>query len=104
MTNLSPANLFLAAALGTAIIVALVSWLRRLKPMPLLILKRVPIGWNQDDFDVLEDGTIVGRIFFLNAVGPQGRHWCGRAATMATSNARRTATKRRAMETRWAGS
>jgi hypothetical protein len=28
-----------------------------------LILKRAPIGDNQDDFDVLEDGVIVGRIF-----------------------------------------
>ena len=28
-----------------------------------LILKRAPIGWNQDDFDVLEDGVIVGRIY-----------------------------------------
>jgi hypothetical protein len=35
----------------------------------------VPIGWNQDDFDVLEDGVIVGRIFFLAAVGPEGRPW-----------------------------
>jgi len=40
-----------------------------------LILKRAPIGWNQDDFDVLEDGANVGRIFFLDAVGPQGRPW-----------------------------
>jgi hypothetical protein len=28
-----------------------------------LILKRAPIGWNQDDFDVVENGVIVGRIF-----------------------------------------
>ena len=28
-----------------------------------LILKRSPIGWNQDDFDVVEDDVIVGRIF-----------------------------------------
>src|SRR5262245_29244805 len=40
-----------------------------------LVLKRVPIGWNQDDFDVLENGNIVGRIFFLDAVGPQGGPW-----------------------------
>jgi hypothetical protein len=40
-----------------------------------LILKRAPIGWNQNDFDVLENGKIVGRIFFLDAVGPQGRPW-----------------------------
>jgi hypothetical protein len=43
--------------------------------MTQLTLKRAPIGWNQDDFDVLEDGKIVGRIFFLDAVGPQGRPW-----------------------------
>lgn len=30
---------------------------------PRLTLKRAPIGWNQDDFDVVEDGVIVGRIF-----------------------------------------
>jgi hypothetical protein len=24
---------------------------------------------------VLEDGVVVGRIFFLDAVGPQGRPW-----------------------------
>ena len=28
-----------------------------------LILKRAPIRWNEDDYDVLEDGVIVGRIF-----------------------------------------
>jgi hypothetical protein len=31
--------------------------------------------WSQDDFDVVEDGVIVGRIFCLDAVGPQGRPW-----------------------------
>jgi hypothetical protein len=40
-----------------------------------LILKRAPIGSILVDFDVLEDGVIVGRIFFLSAVGPQGRSW-----------------------------
>jgi hypothetical protein len=39
------------------------------------ILRRAPIGWNEDDFDVLENGKIIGRIFFLDAVGPQGRPW-----------------------------
>jgi hypothetical protein len=42
--------------------------------MSSLILKRAPIGWNQDDFDVLEDGVIVGRIY-LTPPGPQGRQW-----------------------------
>jgi hypothetical protein len=32
-----------------------------------LILKRAPIGWNQDDYDVLEDGVIVGRIFIYSS-------------------------------------
>src|SRR5262245_27788859 len=32
-----------------------------------------PAGIN--DFDVLEDGKVVGRIFFLDALGPQGRPW-----------------------------
>jgi hypothetical protein len=40
-----------------------------------LILKRAPIGDNQDDYDVLENGVVVGRIFCLDAVGPQGRPW-----------------------------
>jgi hypothetical protein len=42
--------------------------------MPLLILKRAPIGWNQDDFDVVEDGVIVGRIFKV-PIAPQDRTW-----------------------------
>jgi hypothetical protein len=37
------------------------------RPMPLLILKRAcprPSGqWNDDDYDVLADGAVVGRIF-----------------------------------------
>ena len=43
--------------------------------MTTLILKRAPIGSNQDDFDVLENGIIVGRIFFLAAGAPEGRPW-----------------------------
>jgi hypothetical protein len=39
-----------------------------------LILKRAPIGWNQDDFDVLEDGIIVGRIFKV-PIAPEDRPW-----------------------------
>ena len=31
--------------------------------------------WRDDDYDVLETGVVVGRIFFLDAVGPQGRRW-----------------------------
>jgi hypothetical protein len=29
-------------------------------------------GWRDNDYDVLENGVFVGRIFFLDAVGPQG--------------------------------
>jgi hypothetical protein len=45
-----------------------------------LILKRASLSrpsgqWRDDDYDVLENGVAVGRIFFLDAVGPQGRPW-----------------------------
>jgi hypothetical protein len=39
-----------------------------------LILKRAPIGWNQDDCDVLEDGVIVGRIFKV-PIAPEDMPW-----------------------------
>src|SRR5262245_25569052 len=39
-----------------------------------LILKRAPIGDNQDDYSVLEDGVVVGRIFTV-PTAPQGRPW-----------------------------
>jgi hypothetical protein len=68
--------------------------------MSQLILKCAPVGDNQDDFDVLEDGVVVGRIFFLDAVGPQGPPWMWPAATTATSNARHTAMSRHARR-RW---
>ena len=47
--------------------------------MTQLILKREPIGSNLEDYDVLEDGVVVGRIF-LSPAAPQGRPWmwtCG---------------------------
>jgi hypothetical protein len=31
--------------------------------------------WRDGDYDVLESGIVVGRIFFLDAVGSQGRPW-----------------------------
>jgi predicted nucleotidyltransferase len=48
-------------------------------PMPSLILKRAsasrPSGeWNDDDFDVLADGVVVGRIFKAHA-SPVGASW-----------------------------
>ena len=39
-----------------------------------LILKRAPIGDNQEDYDVLEGGMVVGRIFLV-PTGPEGRPW-----------------------------
>jgi hypothetical protein len=39
-----------------------------------LILKRAPIGPNLEDYDVLCDDVLVGRIFFVQAA-PQGRQW-----------------------------
>src|SRR6516225_9510482 len=48
---------------------------------PSLILKPLPIGWNQEHYDVLEDGVVVGRIFLM-PIGPRGDRRCGRAATM----------------------
>ena len=40
--------------------------------MSTLILMRAPIGWNQDDFDVLEDGKIIGRS--LRLLKPSSSH------------------------------
>ena len=39
-----------------------------------LILKHAPIGDNQDDYDVLEDGVVVERIFLV-PTAPPGRPW-----------------------------
>jgi hypothetical protein len=39
-----------------------------------LILKRAPIGSNQNDYDVVEVGVVVGRIS-KEEVAPQGRPW-----------------------------
>ena len=44
-----------------------------------LILKRAAVSrpsgeWNEDDFDVLADGAVVGRIFKANA-SPVGASW-----------------------------
>ena len=42
-----------------------------------LILKRAPVGDNQDDYSVLENGVKVGRIFKAagRTAAPQGRQW-----------------------------
>jgi hypothetical protein len=52
---------------------------RRLEPVSSLLLKRAsasrPSGqWNDDDFDVLANGVVVGRIFKANA-SPVGASW-----------------------------
>ena len=39
-----------------------------------LILKRAPIGPNPEDYDVLADGAVVGRIF-LSAAAPADQQW-----------------------------
>jgi hypothetical protein len=39
-----------------------------------LMLKRAPIGWNQDDYDVLKDGAVVGRIYKV-PMASQDRPW-----------------------------
>jgi len=44
-----------------------------------LILKRAPTSrpsgaWNEDDYDVLADGAVVGRIFKVHAA-PVGTPW-----------------------------
>jgi hypothetical protein len=39
-----------------------------------LTLKRSPIGLNQEDYEVLEDSVVVGRIFLM-PIGLKGRPW-----------------------------
>jgi hypothetical protein len=46
--------------------------------MTSLILTRASVSrpsghWQEDDYDVLENGVVAGRIFCLDAVRPQGR-------------------------------
>jgi hypothetical protein len=52
--------------------------------MTQLILKRAPVGDNQEDYSALEAGAVVGRIFHVGAAAPLDRLGCGRAATTAT--------------------
>ena len=40
----------------------------------MLILKRAPIGPNQEDYDVLAEGAVVGRIF-LPPAAPEATPW-----------------------------
>ena len=48
-----------------------------------LILKRAPASrlsgeWNDDDYDVLADATVVGRMMKVHAARPSVRRGCGR--------------------------
>jgi hypothetical protein len=46
------------------------------KPIASLVLKRGdPSRRREHDYDVLEDGKVVGRIFHLEAAAPEGRPW-----------------------------
>jgi hypothetical protein len=60
-----------AAATATATTAAATTSAAVISP---LILKRAPIGDNQDDYDVLANGVIVVRIFTV-PTAPQGRPW-----------------------------
>ena len=41
-----------------------------------LVLKRGdPSRRREDDYDVLENGVVAGRIFHLDAAAPEGRPW-----------------------------
>jgi hypothetical protein len=47
--------------------------------MAQMILKRAKVSrpsgqWRDDDYDVIEDGVVVGRIFLV-PTGPEGRPW-----------------------------
>ena len=69
--------------------------------MAQLILKRGdPSRRRDNDYDVLEDGKVVGRIFHLEAAAPEGRPWMWASGHGGTSSVRRTATRRHA-RVRW---
>jgi hypothetical protein len=42
--------------------------------MSSLILKRSPMGMNQEEYEVLEDSAVGGRIFLM-PIGLKGRPW-----------------------------
>src|SRR5262245_42216828 len=51
-------------------------WASRSSMAAPLILKRGdPSRRRDNDYDVLEDGKVVGRIFHLEAAAPEGRPW-----------------------------
>jgi hypothetical protein len=70
-----------------------------------LILKRAsasrPSGeWNDDDFDVLADGVVVGRIFKANAA-PVGSPWMWTLASVIMKIERQHTAMRRHARPRW---
>jgi hypothetical protein len=48
--------------------------------------------WRDEDYVVLENGVVVGRIFYLDAVGPRGRPLDVGAGTTARYDAPPSAT------------
>ena len=42
---------------------------------PLILKRGDPSRRRANDYDVLEDGKVVGRIFHLEAAAPEGRPW-----------------------------
>jgi hypothetical protein len=63
--------------------------------MTALILKRAPNRDNQDDYDGLENGVVVDRIFKVPTARRKVGPGCGRVATTARYGARGSAMRRR---------
>jgi len=42
---------------------------------PLILKRGDPSRRRDNDYDLLEDGKVVGRIFHLEAAAPEGRPW-----------------------------
>lgn len=55
---------------------------------PLILKRGDPSRRRHDDYDVLEDGKVVGRIFHLEAVAPEGRCWMWASGHSADSISR----------------
>jgi hypothetical protein len=61
-----------------------------------LVLRRDPVGDNPEDYSVLKNGVVVGRIFLLGAVAPQDRPWMSASGHSGDIRRATTATSRRA--------
>jgi hypothetical protein len=64
------------------------------------LVEIAPIGDNEDDYDVLADGKVVGRIFVSQAA-PRIGNGCGVSPMAITKTARRPAATSRRMRLRW---